>query len=332
MPEENKDANTVVDQDTVMDKVLDDIEASSASKEGAETTEGQETGADQSKNANLDKEVGEVSGMEEKLSKIAEILGDDKEAIDAYIKSKGYHKDPAWQKLLEKSRTPVIDEDTKRQLEDFKNITSSREYIEASMKAKGYTEEAIGRELQNRGFQIQPKTQDDVELVVKSLGLDPKTMDENTRAVIGDISKITDVILKDRLGRILPEVLNPITKNLSERNQQEGGKEITSRMVEVVKKEDILDFEKDIGPKLDEWLDKNPKATQPEIFEYFTSLNHSLSIERLKTGKKREETAGKKGNLRQNVRSPATRGEVPKKTGDYDKDADVFLDSIGAPA
>ena len=94
--------------DQVMDKILDEagvmdgIADTSTAKEGSES-EGQDTGVDLSKKANLDKEAKSESSPEDKLAKIKEILGDDEKAIDAYIKSKGYHTDPAWQKLLAKS-------------------------------------------------------------------------------------------------------------------------------------------------------------------------------------------------------------------------------------
>lgn len=331
MAETNADANIEVKEDinAEMDGILDEFEASSASKEGEEGNEGQDTGVDQSKKANLDKETDTESGPEAKLAKIKEILGDDEKAIDAYIKSKGYHTDPAWQKLLAKSKTPAIPEDIQKELEAFKKVTSSREYIETKMKAEGYKQEAIDAKLKEMGFQVESKGQDDVELVIKSLGIDPKNIDDNAKATISDVAKVVDIILKDRLGKVLPERIKPLEDTLTEIGRRENASKITQRMKSLVSEEGVLDFDKDITPEISKWLDENPKANQEDVFNYFLELNHRLSIERLKTGKKRADNKEEKMNLPKSFRPAKGNMDIPKKTGDFDKDADAILDSIG---
>lgn len=329
MAEEKVDANTKLDQDfdKVADKILDEHEASSASKEGAEGT-GQDTGVDQSKKANLDKETKDVSSPEAKLAKISEILGDDKDAIDAYIKSKGYHTDPAWQKLLAKSKTG-IDKETQKSLDEFKKVTSSREYVETKMKSEGYKQEAIDAKLKELGFQVESKGQDDVDLVIKSLGIDPKGVDDNARATISDVSKVVDIILKDRLGKILPDTLKPLQDTMTTIGREKNASLITSKMKGIVSEEGVLDFDKDITPAIAKWLTENPDSKQEDVLDYFFQLNHQLTIERLKTGKKRADNQDIKKNLRTPIKSIVNSGEMPKKTGDFDTDADAILDSLG---
>lgn len=328
MAKEKLDANKEAQDDSaVMDAILDEHEASSASKEDAEGTKGQDTGVDQSKKANLDKETETESGPEEKLAKIKEILGDDEKAIDAYIKSKGYHTDPAWQKLLAKSKTPAIDEETQKSLDEFKKVTSSREYIETKMKSEGYKQEAVDAELVRRGFQVESKGQDDVELVIKSLGIDPEGMDDNIKATISDVAKVIDVILKDRLGKVLPERFKPLEDTLTNMGRKENASKITSQMKNIVKDENVLDYDKDISPAIADWLEKNPEAVQEDVFDYFLELNHSLSIERLKTGKKRADNQDVKNNLRKINKPMTTLGANKPKRSDF-ADDDSYMDAI----
>ena len=327
--EELKDAKQEPqDFNTIADKVLDEHEELSTSKQGeAETSQG--TGVDQSKKATLETETKTASSPEDKLSKIKEILGDDEKAIDAYIKSKGYHTDPAWQKLMAKSKTPAIDEETQKSLDEFKKVTSSREYVDTKMKSEGYKQEAIDAELKRRGFEVESKGQDDVELVFKSLGIDPKTIDDNTRAIVSDISKVVDVILKDRLGKTLPDTLKPLQEGLTEISRRDNASKLSSRMRDLVKEEGVLDFDKDIGPEVSKWLKANPESLQEDAFDYFLELNHRLSLERLKTGKKRADNQEIKGNLRTDTKSNVNTVDLPKRTGDFDKDADAVFDTYG---
>ena len=58
--------------------------------------------------------------------------------------------------------------------------------------------------------------------------------------------------------------------------------------------EGILDFEKDVEPKLREFLEANPNAKQEDVYDYFEEINHQLVIERLKTGKRQDERNEKK--------------------------------------
>ena len=197
------------------------------------------------------------------------------------------------------------------------------------MKSEGYKQEAIDAELKRRGFDVESKTQDDVELVIKNLGLDPKGIDDNTKATISDIAKVFDVLYKDRIGKTLPDSLKPLQEGLTNITRKDNAQKLTSRMKSLVSEEGVLDFDKDISPAISEWLGQNPKATQEDVFSQFLLVNHQLSLERLKTGKKRADNQEVKKGLRSNMRPLVATGEKPKKTGEFHEDADSFLDSIG---
>lgn len=214
----------------------------------------------------------------------------------------------------------------REEIENFKKLTSSPDYIRASMKSQGYTDEAIDKELTKRGFEVQSKEQDDVGLIARSLGMKPEQMDENTRATVSDIAKIADIIMKDRMSKILPNALKPITEQTQKIAQRDGASQFMNTVKSTLEQEGVLEF-KDIAPALNEFMDKNPEATQDEVLQYFHQVNHSMTIERLKSGKKQvERKEVLKGN-RPLSKEAAGNVTVAKKTGDFGKDADAFLDA-----
>ena len=287
-------------------------------------------------------EADESLSIEEKIAKIKEILGDDEKALDAYIKQKGYHNDPAWQKqrdLIEKYKKEAeakskLNEEESKALAEFNKYRNSPEGIQASMKAQGFTQEAIDKKLQESGFEVKNKPQDDVAMVVKELGLklDDMKPDEkiDTMAYISDIAKVANILINDRLGRTLPQKLAPIEQKLTESERKEAGNKHVNTMRETIKTEGVLDFDKDINPALNKFMDDNPGATQQDVMEHFKSISHSLTVERLKTGKKKEQRDEMKINLRQNVPFGGGNRNLPQRTGNFDKDADAFLESLNA--
>ena len=276
--------------------------------------------------------------VEDKIDKVKEILGDDIDAIDAYVKEKGYHTDPAWIKQREiidrqkkdlDAKIGLSDED-KQELANFKEITSSAEYITASMKSQGYTQEAIDKSLKVKGFDVQAKPDDDLQFISKKLNIDPATLSEQQKFLLEDVSKVVNILLEERLSKVLPEQLKPIKEHLGGVEQANSAERMTAAMKSVLKAEGVLDFEQDIEPEINKYLDKNPDATQQDVHAEFERLNHKLSIERLRTGKRKETRDKKKENLRQNFHSAGRNKNLPKKTGNFEKDADSFFDSVNA--
>ena len=335
MPEIQEEAKQ--DFDSKIEEFFNQVDSESSTEqiEGTEAT-GETAGAEPEKTEQV--KAVEADGslkVEDKLAKIKEILGDDEKALDAYIKQKGYHNDPAWQKqreqiekLRKEGQLGGLSVEDKAALDEFKKYRTSEEFIRSSMKTQGFTQEAIDKKLQESGFEVKAKPQDDVNLVIQKLGLKlddmaPDTQAE-TKAYISDICKVANVLFEDRFGKILPEKLGPIEQKFGKMEQIESASKLTKQMEETVKKDGILDFNKDIEPLLNKFIDENPDCIQQDIFEHFKQLNHSLTIERLKIGKKKEERDDKRTNLRQNL--PTGGGNMPlKKTGSFDNKADDFF-------
>ena len=329
--------------DEQQDEFLDNLEKENSSESSTEEKpEGAEAKPDETKTADVSKteKVKEVEedaslSVEEKIAKVKEILGDDEKAIDAYIKEKGYHKDPAWQKQREiidrlkaEQAKGVLSPEDKKLLEEMKKVTSSREYIETSMKSQGFTQEAIDKRLREAGFDISSKPTDDIDLISQKLGIDSSKLTQAQKDDITDIVKIADIIFKDRMDKVLPNQLKPIQEHLGNINKEASASKIVNTMREIIKNENILDFDKDIEPEIDKFLDSNPESTQADVLAHFKELNHKLSVERLRLGKKKEERDVKKGGLRQIPGGGGGEVKAPAKTGDFDKDADALLDSL----
>lgn len=332
------------DFDTVADKILDDLEketqSESSSEEKPEGDEAKDSKASAAEAVKTEKvkevEADKSLSPDEKLAKIKELLGDDEKAIDAYIKQKGYHTDPAWikqreiiERLKKEKAESGLSVEDKKLLEDVKKVTSSREYIETSMKAQGFNQDAIDKRLREAGIDVAAKPQDDLALISRSLNIDSSKLTQAQKDDITDIVKIADIIFKDRIDKILPNQLKPIQEHISSINQETSANKIVTVMKEIISSEKILDFEKDIEPEINKFLDANPEATQADVMAHFKELNHRISVERLRTGKKKEERDVKKTNLRQ-ISSGGGGGNItiPAKTGDFDKDADALLDTL----
>jgi hypothetical protein len=295
-----------------MDKILDDFEAGkqedgSASKEPetVESEEESEAGADQSKKA--------TEESEEEAGKVVD------------------PKDLAFRKAYNEGRQKTLKEIgmTREEIDDLKKTMNSREYIEQSMRTKGFTQEAIDGELTKRGFEVAQKPGDDVGLVISKLGLDPKSVDENTRATISDVAKVVDILINDRLGKTLPKTMKPFEDNLISLQRKENASNLSKNMREIVEKDGVLDFAKDVYPEIVKFLEANKEAKQEDVFEHFKEVNHRLTIERLKAGKKQVGRDEEKGKLPKVFKPSGGKVTVPEKTGDADKDMDNFLDAIG---
>ena len=346
MSEEQTDAKD--DFELQAEKVFAEVEKetpsdSSTETKPEETTETTETSGTEPAKTEQVKEVesDESLSVDEKMDKIKEILGDDQEAIDAYVKEKGYHTDPAWVKQREiidklkkgsEAQSTLADED-RTALAEFKEFRSSPEYIQQSMKAQGYTQEAIDKELQESGFEVEAKAEDDVQLVINKLGIKVDDMTPEAKASvtanIEDVVKIADILLQDRLGKTFKKELAPVKEHISSIQQSEGATKLMNMIKDTVKTEAILDYGKDVEPALNKFLDDNSDATQQDVLEHFKSINHTLTVERLKTGKRKEERDDKRGENRQNISGVKSPSGLPEKSGDFDQDADAFLDAAG---
>ena len=253
---------------------------------------------------------------------------------------KEFHKHPAWQRIMKErdahaAKLKEFEETSKTglsqtEIDEFRKVTSSPEFIRTRMESQGYKQEAIDSELRRMGHTVQERPGDDVALVTSKLGLDPKSIDENLRATIGDYAKIARVIFQDAMGKVLPEQLKPLQEAQAQQAQKQSALDIAKQMEKTITAEGILDFEEDIQPAMNEFLDKNPNATQEDAANYFREVNHTLSIERLKSGKRKEKRDVVKKDLRsQKSGVQLDPSKAPARTGNDDKDIDSFLDHAG---
>jgi len=335
------------DFDQLADEKLDELETVTPAESSAEikpedeeAPKSEDSGAEPAKTEQVKEvEADESLSIEDKIAKVKEILGDDQGAIDAYVKEKGYHNDPAWIKQRERiaqleqqaEANVGLSEEDKTALEEFKALRSSPEYIQMTMKQQGFTQDKIDEKLKEAGIDIAVKPEDDVQLVVEKLGVDLESMAPDVKAnVIANIkefSQVAEVIFNDRMSKALGKELGPIKDHMATNEQKTNANDIIKTMKDTVKVEGILDFDKDIEPVISKFMDENPDAIQADVLEHFKSINHTMTLERVKTGKRQEERDGKRNEQRQNVPISKSGEELPAKTGNFDTDADAFLDA-----
>ncbi len=289
-----------------------------------------------------EKETPSKESLEEKPSGSDQLKPDEVKPDEEDI-PKEFHKHEAWQKIL-KARNTAQDKvkelegkgslspEDKQVLEDAKTITASREGIETLMRAQGFKQEAIDKRLAEAGHDVA-SPDNDINLICKELGMDEKNLKPAQRNDLEDFSKVARIIFKDAISKVLNTELTPIKEHLGNQTQKESAVTITTQMKSIVAKDvvdgkPILDFEKDIEPAMDKYLDEHPKATQEEAFAHFKTVNHELTVERLKTSKSQEGRDKLKNNLRQNAGGHLKVDGIPKRTGDFHEDADALLDSL----
>ena len=333
-------ATEAKDFDSIADKILNEGAESSTAEENVSRETSDPATAEVDKTDQVKEVESDTSlSVEAKLAKVKEILGDDERALDAYIKQKGYHKDPAWQKqreiiekLQKEGKASGLSDEDKSALDEFKKFRSSPEYIKTSMKSQGYTDEAINKKLQDSGHNVDVRPEDDVNMVIKKLNINLDNMAEEDRIGvrnnINDVVKIADVLIRDRLEKILPQELGSVRKTIDEINAEKSSNQYYSKFKSVVDKDAILDFTKDIEPSLHKFMDENPGCNLQDIDAHFSEFYRNTVIDRLRTGKKQEERNEMKSNQRQNIPLSGSKPANLKKTGNFEKDADAFLDSV----
>jgi hypothetical protein len=326
-------------QDAFLDS-LDQGEDTTASQTGDGTETEDTAGADQDKTEKV-AEVEEDASLtpEEKIAKINEILGDDEDAIDAYIKQKGYHNDPAWQKqreiiqrLKNEAATPKLPDGLDERLAEFEKVTKSREYIQAAMTAQGYRQDAINDALKGAGYDVPTDKLDPYQQSLQALGVSEEQVPEENRAIIRDIGRIVDHLFEQKLQTVLPEQLRPLRETVEGFRQTEAAGKMLDNIQQQVQDEGVLDYQKDVVPMIDKFMESNPKATQRDIEEHFNTESRKLTISRLRTSGNRQQTKQKKEGLRDTggkTKSPLAGIKIPQKSGDFDTDADALFDAVG---
>jgi len=246
-----------------------------------------------------------------------------------------FHKHPAWQRIIterdeakadaEKFKEAGITEDT---LSTLNQTVNSREYIQSSMQAQGFTQDRINQELATKGFDVPTDQKSSYQLALDALNVTEEQVPEENRAVIRDISTMVDARIQPLLDEI--KELRGLKDTVGEISNATAADKVLSSIEQTVKDEGVLDFNKDVMPVMNQWLQDNPEGTQEQFLGHFRETSRSMSLERLRTGKSRQENAKVKTGLRDNLGQGKT-GDgtftAPEKTGDKDADADAFLDT-----
>lgn len=330
MAEQNTEIQNQVTDDELdkdVDSFLDGKEtpgkAGSPSEEtqDSETEETKDAGADQQKKAESEetKEEESKEDTDPQDKAFREKWNKQKEKLEA-----------AHKKELEFLKAGML---SKEEIENFRKTTSSPAYIRESMRADGYTEEAINARLKELGHRVQEKTADDVAIIAKAFGVNPQDLSAEDRQWAQRQAKAFHAMYRHYIGQDLPAHLQPIQQELDLAKGERESSEIFSKIEKIVEDEDILDYEKDVLPELNKWLDENEKkegVTRQDFFSFFKDLNHKLSLERARQGKRKEDRENKKGSQRPAKKTANIEpGKAPALTGDVDKDIDGWLDSRG---
>lgn len=329
MTEPNTQATESAEFDAKLESELDAYEGreetpedSSSSKETqeSETEETEGAGDDQQKTSEPE-ETKEEESKEDKA----------KDPVESRMFRKAYNEaSKKYEKELASLKSQML---PKEEVENIRRITSSPSYIQESMRSQGYKDEAIDSKLKELGHNVPTRGVDDVGLITRELGLDPKSVTDDQRQYIGDIAKVSRVMMKHMMGQELPGQLKPFKDGMEEIQRERGSSQVTSMIQKTIKDEGVLDYEKDVEPEMNKWLDSNEGKegiTQEDFLAHFKEINHRLSIERLRTGKRREDRGKAKDNQRPNKETlRITPGKLPERTGDFNKDIDGALDALG---
>ena len=308
--------------DEMADKFLDEQESETPADSSPETKTEEETSETEDSSAETEK-AEKSEGKEEDIPK-------------------GFHEHPAWQRILkerDKSREELEalkqkSSEIDSRLEQFNKVTSSPAFIKAQMQAEGYTQEAINNKLAEMGHPVEKPQEDGLQSVLNRLNVDVSqltdTQKEYINTQVADMVKVADLRIQDAIESFKNKELGTLEQKIGQFEQANTADKLVDQMKETVNKEKILDFDKDIEPELQKFLDSNPKASQQDVVNYFRDLNHRLSIERLRAKEKQVGRDKSKQDLKQNQEG-AGLPDMSKieKTGNFDTDADAFFDALG---
>lgn len=320
MPEPKENENQEMDLDTKIDSIIDfhgkvKPEDSSSSKETVdkETDESEGAGADQQKTA-------KPEDKKEDLSK------EGKDPRDLAFR-KGYNQMKAKsEKEIAELKKQLEEIPSKEEIEAFKTMSQSPEYIRARMKAEGYRDEVIDNKLREIGHSV-PEKGSDIDIVVQKLGIDTSKLESGQKAALEDVIDIASVLIEEKFGKLFPEKIKSLQENVDRITSKNSASSLMKQMRAIIDDEKILSFEEDIEPKMHEWIDRNPEGTQDELFDYFKDINHKLSLEYVQAKGKRNERAKKKESLPKEKITVNTEGK-PQLTGDFDKDFDAIYNAL----
>jgi len=292
--EKQEVAEEVLSNSDIVDRAFDAVEEESTSSESSTEEKTEETEV---------KETEEPSAEDDKTESSEEKEPD---------VPKEFHKNPAWQRILKQrdAKDAELKELQEKysgfesKLEEFNKVTSSPTYIKQRMEAEGYKQEAINAKLQEMGHKVDSPSTTDVDLVMRELNIQKENLTDEARnyidTYVADAAKVADIIVRDRMNKILPQELADIRSSLGKYNNESQATQYISQMKETISSEGVLDFAKDVEPALAKHMADNPDATQQEIFSAFKDISRQLTIDVLQAKGKKSATQESKKSLRGN--------------------------------
>ena len=308
-----------------MDAVLDEAEGkekpSESSSDSKEKPEGKETEKEAEATGDPDLEKKEAEA--DKETKIPE----------------EFHKHEAWKRIKESEEKAlkeleelkkggVLSDEDKSLLDNVKQFTSSRQYLEDKYKSEGFKDDVVKEKLAEAGFDVS-SDESDLEVAAKALNLDVASLSDQDKSDISNLVKISNALVQNTLNKVLPKVMQPISDQVAGLTSKDSGLKLHDDFVSKVKEDGILDFTKDIAPDINQYLDDNPKTTQDELAKFMQESYHEKLVLYKKAAEKKGERADKLKDNRPGGEGSRIAGEVPDKTGDFNKDADAILDHVG---
>ena len=295
MSDEKQEATEeVLSNSDIVDRAFDAVEEESTSSESSTEEKTEETEV---------KETEEPSAEDDKTESSEEKEPD---------VPKEFHKNPAWQRILKQrdAKDAELKELQEKysgfesKLEEFNKVTSSPTYIKQRMEAEGYKQETINAKLQELGHKVDTPSTTDVDLVMRELNIQKENLTDEARnyidTYVADAAKVADIIVRDRMNKILPQELADIRSSLGKYNNESQATQYISQMKETISSEGVLDFAKDVEPALAKHMADNPDATQQEIFSAFKDISRQLTIDVLQAKGKKNATQESKKSLRGN--------------------------------
>jgi hypothetical protein len=319
--------NTEDKQPTSIDDIVNSIGGKTEPGDTSSPEEGQEEVVDKST---------EVSSEETNLDK----KGDEKEDDEPKIPER-YDKDPAWKRIYNKmkeykaqaeakTQTSGLSEEDKKLIEEVKSLTASPEYIRTKMTAEGYKPEKIDEYLRSSGHKVAEKPEELTSIVAKRLNIDMSRATEQDKNYINDIALVANALIEHKFSTELPDKLRPLSEQTATIVNEVNANRTVKEFKEVIAEEGILDYAKDVEPLLHKFMDDNPKAGIEDIKAAFYKFTRALTVDRLKSKEKKEVRMDKKGKLQPPLNGlNVPTGNIPKPTGNFGRDVDSILESVG---
>lgn len=266
--------------------------------------------------------------------------GEDGDSAAAYEGvPKGFAEHPSW-----KAREAKIKEHQARAQElerSLSSLLSDPEVLAKHLKRQGYSDQQVQAELFSRGLKLpgqatdNPTKRDQVEAICSKLGWDAGNLNQNEKAYIADLIKLSDAVAQERVEAIMKERLGPMESYFSNMRERQS---LTQEFDEVKKRAKgefpDLDWDKDVEPAMNKYLDHldqtDPQgrlARNPQTV--YVNAMFQILKEKKSQDLKREERDKERAKARPLVPGVRTPQSTSNKGKNWEETLDKALDARG---